>query len=173
VHVALARARACAYLCTYEADGSPTRSRCGILIKNILGLIKKCHVAVAVIRTRRTPTARGASRVVCRRGRRAAGTSATGGDYVGRKIIFKFFLQALIDPPSLFLSYSVSSWRRSLLASRRSMSLLQRRTIALRYFFSVELFTNCGLSCRFSSCGLILVSIPETSRGGMYAPLHA
>lgn len=33
----------CVHVC--KADGSLTRSRCGILIKNTPGLIKKCHVA--------------------------------------------------------------------------------------------------------------------------------
>lgn len=35
----------CVYI--YSLDGSLSRARCGILIKNTLGLIKKCHVGEA------------------------------------------------------------------------------------------------------------------------------
>jgi len=52
------------------------------------------------------------------------GRRATGGDYVGRKIIFKFFPEALIDPPSLFLSYFVPSQRLSPRFSTLDVSLL-------------------------------------------------
>ena len=76
----------------YTFDGSLSRARCGILIKNTLGLIKKCHVEGETKKGREIINRSEGYGIICRE--------------LG-KIIFKFFTETLIDPscsPSLPLA---------------------------------------------------------------------
>jgi len=55
------------------------------------------------------------------------------GDFVDRKIIFKFFLEALIDPLSLFLLYLGLRLGSTLFDSRPTLDILNHYFTKFQY----------------------------------------